>query len=158
FACRIYPMEPAIQVPLEKEFLIPMFRAESAEEQTVDEAKGGFGNGTGCYACHSQFGAHAQLFVRYDDTGMWRADATGLQDEAPEAELGRSFDGLYASHFFDPVAAAAENSWVFGEPVANLHEAGEVISDSRLFRECTVKNLVANTFGLLSGATKDVGE
>jgi hypothetical protein len=66
--------------------------------------------------------------------------------------------GLYASHFNDPAAAPAENTWVFGEPVANLREAGEVISESRLFRECTVKNVVANAFGLLAGATEDIDE
>jgi hypothetical protein len=156
FACRVYPMENEIQIPLEKHELIPMFRAEVPEEQTVDEAKGGFGNGVGCYFCHSQFGAHAQLYVRYDDTGLWRANATGLQD--PDNELGRAEDGLYASHMNAPDRARAEESQMFGEPVANLREAAEVITKSPLFLECTVKNLVAHTFGLQSGATDDVAE
>lgn len=156
FACRIYPMEHTIQPPLAKTDLIPMFRAESEEEQVVEEAQGGFGNGIGCYFCHSQFSAHAQLFVRFDADGNWREDATGQQD--PYGELGRSFDGLYASHLFDPYAAADESTQVFGQPVANLREAGEVIADHELFGQCTVKNLVANAFGLHAGASDDIAE
>jgi hypothetical protein len=154
FACRVYPMEPQIQPPLEKEVLIPMFRAENAEEQTEEEATGGFGNGLGCYLCHAQFGAHAQLFVRFDDTGVWREDATGLQD--PYGELGRSFDGLYTSHMDDPAEAAAETTQVFGETVANMREAADVITQSPLFTECSVKNVIAHTMGLHSGAAPDV--
>src|SRR5690606_22522604 len=135
---------------------IPMFRAESAEEQVVEEAEGGFGNGAGCYTCHSQFGAHAQLFVKFDADGIWRDDATGQQ--SPYDELGRSFDGLYTSHMFDPYEAADERSQIFGQEVANLREAGEVIADSELFPQCTVKNLVAHAFGLKSGATDDVSK
>lgn len=156
FACRVYPMEQAIQIPLEKPVMIPMFRAESSEEQVVEEAKGGFGNGAGCYTCHSQFGAHAQLFVKFDADGIWREDATGQQD--PYGELGRSFDGLYASHMFDPYEAADEHSQIFGQSVANLREAGEVIADSELFPQCTVKNLVGHAFGLKSGATDDISQ
>lgn len=154
FACRVYPMEPNIQIPLEKERLIPMFRAETAEEQVVEEAEGGFGNGIGCYSCHSQFSAHAQLFMRFDGDGIWRADATGQQD--PYGELGRSFDGLYASHMYDPFEAADESTQVFGEQVANLREAGEVMADHELFPQCTVKNLVAHAFDLGAGATDDI--
>lgn len=156
FACRIYPMEHDIQPPLPKEELIPMFRAESEDEQVVEEAQGGFGNGIGCYFCHSQFSAHAQLFVRFDADGNWRADATGQQD--PYGELGRSFDGLYSSHLFEPYAAADESTQVFGEQVANLREAGEVIADHELFPECTVKNLVANAFNLHAGASDDIAD
>jgi hypothetical protein len=154
FACRVYPMETDIQPRLDKPVLIPMFRAENEEEQTVDEAKGGFGNGVGCYTCHSQFGAHAQLFVKFDENGLWRADATGQQN--PYDELGRSFDGLYTSHMFDPFKASDETSTVFGQEVANLREAAEVITDSELFPQCTVKNLVAHAFDLKAGATDDV--
>lgn len=156
FACRVYPMEQAIQIPLPKSVLIPMFRAESAEEQVVEEAQGGFGNGNGCYTCHSQFGAHAQLYVKFDEDGIWRQEATGQQD--PYGELGRSFDGLYASHMFDPFVAAEERTQVFGQQVANLREAGEVIADSELFPQCTVKNLVAHAFGLKAGATDDISK
>lgn len=154
FACRIYPMEPNIQIPIEKPRLIQMFRAETADEQTVAEAEGGFGNGIGCYFCHSQFSAHAQLFVRFDADGNWRADGTGQQD--PYGELGRSFDGLYASHMVDPFEAADESTQMFGQPVANLRDAGEVIADHPLFPECTVKNLVAHAFSLSAGATEDI--
>ncbi|MBC8071460.1 MAG: hypothetical protein IAG13_24245 [Deltaproteobacteria bacterium] len=151
FACRVYPMESEIQVPLDKPVLIPMFQAESADEQTVEEAKGGFGNGAGCYSCHSQFGAHAQIYVRFDADGLWHADATGLQD--PMGELGRSTGGLYTSHMNDAVAAMSEASQMFGQPVANMREAAEVLSDSALFQECTVKNIIGRAFGIPSGAS-----
>jgi hypothetical protein len=154
FACRVYPMETTIQIPLEKPVLIPMFRAQTSAEQTVEEAEGGFGNGDGCYTCHSQFGAHAQLFVRFDADGIWRADATGQQN--PYDELGKSFDNLYTSHMFDPFAAAEEDSEVFGQQVENLRDAGEVITDSELFPQCTVKNLVAHAFDLHAGASDDI--
>jgi hypothetical protein len=108
----------------------------------------------GCYTCHSQFGAHAQLFVRFDADGIWRSDATGQQ--SPYDELGKSFDGLYTSHMFDPFAAAEEDSEVFGQKVENLREAGEVITDSELFGQCTVKNLVAHAFDLKAGASEDI--
>lgn len=156
FACRVYPMEHAIQPPIDKPVLIPMFRAETEAEQTVEEAQGGFGNGVGCYTCHSQFGAHAQLFVKFDDEGLWREEATGQQN--PYDELGRSFDGLYTSHMFDPYEAADETSQVFGQSVANLREAGEVIADNELFGQCTVKNLVAHAFDLKAGATEDISD
>lgn len=149
FACRGYPMEPDIQVPLEKELLIPMFQAQTPEEQTVEEAQGGFGNGSGCYLCHSQFGAHAQLFVRFDEEGLWQANATGLQ--APDLQLGYSQDGLFTSHFEAPSDAANERSWVFGEEVANLREAAEVMSDHPLFFECTANNLISHAFELADG-------
>lgn len=152
FACRVYPMETDIQPQLEKPVLIPMFRATDEAEDVT----GGFGNGFGCYNCHSQFGAHAQLFVKFDEDGLWRDDATGQQN--PYDELGRSFDGLYTSHMFDPFAAAKENSQVFGQPVANLREAAEVITDSPLFPQCTVKNLVAHAFDLHAGASSDISD
>lgn len=154
FACRVYPMETEVQPRLDKPVLIPMFRAESEEEQVVEEAKGGFGNGVGCYTCHSQFGAHAQLFVKFDENGLWREEATGQQN--PYDELGRSFDGLYTSHMFDPFAATSEASKVFGQDVTNLRDAAEVITDSELFPQCTVKNLVAHAFDLKAGASEDV--
>jgi hypothetical protein len=150
FACRVYPMETDVQPPLERATLIPMFRVlDQAEDLT-----GGFGNGFACYNCHGQFGAHAQLFVKFDEDGLWRAEATGQQN--PYDELGRSFDGLYTSHMFDPFVAAQEKSQIFGQEVTNLREAAEVITDSELFPQCTVKNLVAHAFDLQAGATDDV--
>lgn len=156
FACRVYPMEPEIQIPLEKELLIPLFQASNPGEQTVEGAEGGFGNGAACYGCHSQFGAHAQLFVRFDENGLWQAAATGLQDTAEGAELGRSTSGLYASHMNDPAASASEASQMFGQPVENLRHAAEVISDSPLFQSCTVKNLIGRVFNLPSGVSADI--
>ncbi len=41
------------------------------------EAKSGFGNGFACYNCHSQFGAHAQLFVKFDEQGPLRPPRGG---------------------------------------------------------------------------------
>lgn len=154
FACRKYPMEPEIQIPLEKAVLIPMFQAENPEEQTVEEAKGGFGNGVACYTCHSQFGAHAQLFVKFDANGLWQDTADGQQD--PAGELGRSTNDLYTSHMNDPAAARLENSQVFGAPVENLRDAGDVITGSPLFQQCTVKNLIGRTFGIASGASEEI--
>ncbi len=154
FACRIYPMEQQIQIPLEKPQLIPMFQAENPDEQTVDEAKGGFGNGVACYNCHSQFGAHAQLYVKFDQDGLWQGAADGRQD--PEGELGRSTLGLYTSHMNDPVAAMSEASQMFGEPVENLRDAMSVLTGSVLFQECTVKNIIGRAFGLPSGASPDI--
>jgi hypothetical protein len=156
FACRVYPMETSIQPRIDKPVLIPMFRAENQAEQTVEEAQGGFGNGVGCYTCHSQFGAHAQLFVKFDENGLWREEATGQQN--PYDELGRSFDGLYTSHMFDPFEAASERAQIFGQSVANLREAGEVIAESELFAPCTVKNLVAHAFDLKAGASDDISK
>jgi len=154
FACRKYPMEPEIQIPLEKAVLIPMFQAESAEEQTVEEAKGGFGNGAACYTCHAQFGAHAQLFVKFDADGLWVEAADGLQD--PAGELGRSLNNLYTSHMNDPAEARLESSQVFGAPVENLRDAADVITASPLFQQCTVKNLIGRSFGVASGATEEI--
>ncbi len=146
FACRIYPMEADLQPYLDKEQLIPMFQANSAAEQTVAEAEGGFGNGNGCYTCHGQFGAHAQLFVKFDETGMYRPEATGLQD--PDGELGRSLGGLMTSHFNDAARAADERSQMLGQSVGNLAEAARVLADSEPFLECQTEAVLHHTFGL----------
>lgn len=146
FACRVYPQEETLQPRIPKERLIPMFRALTAEEQTDERAKSGFGNGMGCYTCHGQFSAHAQLFVKFDEAGKWIASATGLQDEA--GELGRSKNGLMTSHFVDPSAAASEASQVFGKEVKNLADAARVISESAVFLECASRNVVEYGLGL----------
>ena len=75
FACRKYPLEDTLQPRLDRLSLIPMFQAQTAEEQTDPRAQSGFGNGFGCYTCHGQFSAHAQLFVKFDEQGRWHADA-----------------------------------------------------------------------------------
>lgn len=150
FACRAYPMESDLQPYLEKEVLIPMFRASTAEEQTVEEAKDAFGNGSACYSCHGQFGAHAQFFVKFDQTGLWRAEATGLQD--PEGELGRSFDGLMTSHMDDDSAAAFEGSKMFGQDVPDIRGAAQVLSESDVFVPCMARNVIEYTFGMTDTA------
>jgi hypothetical protein len=156
FACRTYPMERDLQPPLEADWLIPMFRAETPEEQTVAEATNGFGNGFGCYSCHSQFGAHAQLFVKFDTTGIWHAEADGLQD--PDGELGRSTGDLLASHMDDPIRSADETSQVFGQTVANLGEAGAVIARSDAFLSCTTRNIIAHGLGLSESSAHHIDD
>lgn len=163
FACRGYPMEPTIQVPLEKDIFIPMFRAQSPDEQTEEEALGGFGNGAGCYSCHSQFGAHAQFFIKFDEDGLWQGEASGLQAEGLQEngqpyELGTSYDGLNASHFENPLDAASERSQMFGEDVANLREAAEVMADHPLFYSCAAKNLIGHAFGRESGTSEEIDQ
>lgn len=154
FACRAYPMEDSLQPYLDREVLIPMFRASTAEEQTVEEAKGAFGNGDACYFCHGQFGAHSQFFVKFDQTGLWRAEATGLQD--PEGELGRSVSGLMTSHMADEAAAAFEGSKMFGQDVDNIRGAAEVLSDSTVFVPCMVRNAIEHTFGMTDSAAEQI--
>ncbi len=146
FACRIYPMESAMQPYLERESLIPMFQVDKAEDQTVEAAKGGFGNGDGCYSCHGQFGAHAQLFVKFAENGMYAPDADGQQDA--NGELGRSINGLMTSHMNDPARAASEASQMFGSQVANLAEAAAVMADGDAFLPCQVRKIVHFAFGM----------
>lgn len=146
FACRKYPLEDTLQPRLDRLSLIPMFQAQTAEEQTDPRAQSGFGNGFGCYTCHGQFSAHAQLFVKFDDQGRWHADADGQQD--PAGELGRSRDGLMTSHLVDPTAAREERSQMFGRPVANLAEAARALVTSPVFVECAARNLLELALGL----------
>ena len=50
FACKTYPIDPEeLQPRVDKTWLIDMFQANNPEEQTVEEARNGFGNGFGCY-------------------------------------------------------------------------------------------------------------
>lgn len=146
FSCNVYPMDTKLQPPIAKESLIPMFRALTKEEQTVPEAANGFGNGAACYSCHSQFSAHAQLFVRFSQDGLWHPEATGLQD--PMNELGRSINGLYASHFVSPVSAPKEISQMFGQPVNTLVDAARVLSEGPGFYTCAARNVLEYSFGM----------
>ena len=107
FACSRYPMDTEMQPRVEREQLIKMFQVESLADQTDDRARSGFGNGEQCYTCHGQFAVHAQVFVRFDESGLWQAAATGQQDTGPDAELGRSLNGLMASHLVDPALRLA---------------------------------------------------
>jgi hypothetical protein len=150
FACQVYPQEEALQPRILRERLIPMFQANTAEEQTDDRAKSGFGNGIGCYGCHGQFSLHAQLYVKFDDTGLYVPDATGLQD--PDGELGRSFDGLMASHLQEPVEAASERSNMFGQEVENLQEAAKIVAGQSTFAPCAARRFLDFTLGVQNGA------
>lgn len=144
FACRGYPMEDTLEPRIDKTRLIPMFQAQTPDEQTEPNAAGGFGNGFACYGCHGQFAPHSQLFVRFDLSGLYRADATGIQD--PAGELGRSTNGLFASHMKDPVQANDETSQMFGKQVSNLREAALVVAENDVFLECQSESLL--NFGL----------
>jgi hypothetical protein len=139
FACRGYPMESALEPRLPKGDLIPMFRAETAAEQTDPAADSGFGNGSACYSCHGQFAPHAQVFVRFDQTGMWRPSVTGLQD--PNGELGRSVGGLFASQLIPPLAAS-EASQMLGQRVQDLRGAARVLAEGRTYLPCMARNLL----------------
>ena len=155
FSCMKYPVPNALEPKIDRARLLEMFQATGADDQTVDAAKAGFGNGLACYSCHGQFGPHAQLFVRFDRAGMWHADATGLQSTEPGAQLGESTNGLMTSHLKNPAEAADERSQMFGEPVANLAEAARVVSESEPFRSCAVRSLLEYSFGLDRGAEVD---
>jgi hypothetical protein len=149
FACRGYPMEAELEPRAERLELIGMFQADTVEEQTDDRARNGFGNGFGCYTCHGQFSLHAQLFVKFDASGTYHEDATGIQD--PEGELGRSVGSLMASHFSDPARAANQSSRMLGQDVANLAEAGQVLSQSPTFLPCVIQRSLNFMLGLDHG-------
>lgn len=139
FACRSYPMPEAVEPRLSRSRLIPMFQVDD-ESGDAGLEKDTFGNGSACYSCHGQFGAHAQLFVRFDETGLYRADATGLQD--PNGELGRATNGLFASHMLSADEARGDGSQMFGSKVRNLSEAAKVLATSPSFVSCQVTNLL----------------
>jgi hypothetical protein len=144
FLCEGYPNTSQPNVP--RESLLPLFQARSADEQTDERAIGGFGNGDGCFQCHGQFAAHAQLFVKFDNSGLWVPDATGEQD--PEGELGRSYGELMASHFTDPVQRAAEVTDMYGVPVDDAAGAARVMSGLDEFWTCQIRNVIAFVLGL----------
>lgn len=134
FACESYPMNTALQPRLPRESLITMFADNQAEGGKT------FGNGSACYSCHSQFGAHTQLFVKFDAFGMYKPMATGWQD--PALEPGKSSNDLYTSHFNTPEQAKEESSQMFGRNVSNLREAAEVMVNNSVFIECAVRNSI----------------
>lgn len=152
FACQAYPLEAELQPLVDRTWLMEMFQANTPEEQVDERARNGFGNGLGCYSCHGQFSYHAQLFVKFDGAGLYKADANGMQDTRPEAELGRSaMPGLLASHFKDPERARLEGIQLFGTPVANLGEATKVLAKHPLFAECAAHKYLDHTLGVLTG-------
>jgi len=140
FACYHYPLPQAAEPRIDRTRLIDMFQTD----QEVDEngkPKSTFGNGAACYSCHAQFGPHAQLFVRFDEKGVYKADATGLQD--PAGEVGRSLNGLFTSHMKNATEAKAETSQMLGKPVANLQEAAKVLVENPGFIPCQAENVIA---------------
>jgi hypothetical protein len=150
FACQVYPQAQTLQPMIARDRLIPMFQAQTAEEQTDERAKSGFGNGLGCYSCHGQFSLHAQLYVKFDKTGLYRPDATGIQD--PDGELGRSLDGLMASHLKDPAEASSERSNMFGQDVDDLAAAAKVVATQATFAPCAARRFLDYTLGVQNGA------
>jgi len=154
FACIDYPMPPDFQPRLDKGELLPMFQADTANEQTVEAARGTFGNGHACYTCHGQFGAHAQVFVKFDETGKWKETVTGLQD--PKGEQGRSTGGLFASHFKEPGAAATEASQWFGKRVTTLREAALELAARPRFLPCATRTLLGYVFSLPESTTSEM--
>lgn len=153
FACVSYPIADELQPRIEKSRLIPMFQATNPDEQQDERAKSGFGNGFGCYQCHGQFSLHAQLFVKFDRKGLYRPEATGIQD--PKGELGNSTDNLMASHLADPLQAKEERSELFGKPVANLGEAAKVLAGSPVFLPCAARKIIDAVTGTDAATTID---
>ena len=139
FACEHYPMSEELEPRIPRERLIPMFQVDKEVDDAGTE-KDTFGNGSACYLCHAQFGPHAQLFVRFDESGMYRPHATGLQD--PDGELGRSKNGLFASHLAKADEAKEDKSQMLGKEVKNLAEAAKVLAESPTFVPCQVTNLL----------------
>lgn len=143
FAGSRYPMDVTMEPRVEKTQLIKMFQAETTAEQTDERVVGGFGNGEQCYTCHGQFAPHAQVFVRFDQDGHYREDATGVQGTGPTAELGRSeLEGLYASHYQDAAQSKSERSQMMGQPVANLAEAAKILAQSPKFVATSARNML----------------
>ena len=153
FMCRDYPHEDELQPKVDTTKLKLMFRAVSAEDQKVAEAAGGFGNGLACYTCHGQFSLHAQPFVKFDKTGLYVPNATGLQ--SPTGQLGESTDDTAASHWEAADAAKLEASQWFSHEITGLAEGAAVISKHDKFRECTLRNLLDLAIGV--DASYDTG-
>jgi len=132
FLCTTYPLPDAEEPKIAQAALIDQF-ATTAGVIT-------FGNGNNCYSCHSQFGHHAQFFVRFDLSGNYQLSATGVQN--PAATDGFSTNGLMTSHYREPARAANESSQILGKPAANLREAGLQLAASNRFYPCAVQNLM----------------
>jgi hypothetical protein len=140
FACLGYPMDDLIQPKLAPDRLRELF-ASDAPTNIAD----GAGNSAGCYTCHAQFGVHAQLFVKFDDTGRYRPEADGIQD--PAGELGRTAKpGLMASHLRG-VDAASEASNMFGQPTQHLADATQALTKNPVFITCQISNIIELAVG-----------
>ncbi len=143
FACQVYPQEESLQPKAPLERLKEMFAITDLSQASAEDVASAVNTGCACNDCHGQFAAHSQLFVKFDEEGLYQPDATGLQD--PEGELGRSVNGLMASHFEAPEDAENEASQMFGTPVANLAEAGAVIAEHPIFLQCAAQNVLEYT-------------
>jgi hypothetical protein len=143
FACQVYPQEETLQPKVPLTDLKPMFAITDLNQASAEDVASAVNTGCACNDCHGQFAAHAQLFVKFDQEGLYRPEATGVQD--PEGELGRSTDGLMASHFETPAIAESEASQLFGTPVANLAEAGQVLAEHPIFIQCAAQNVLEYT-------------
>jgi hypothetical protein len=140
FACSEYPLSQELQPSLEKSVLLEMFQNDLTPEHDP------FGNGAACYTCHSQFGAHAQAFVKFDADGRWQTGATGLQAEG--GEMGRSTNNTFASHMSDPADAKSEATQFFGKKVANLAEAAKALSENSIYLDCAVRSTMGYVLAL----------
>lgn len=132
FLCMDYPFPQNEEPSITQQELISQF-ATTAGAIT-------FGNGNNCYSCHSQFGHHAQLMVKFDASGFYQAGATGLQN--PNVGDGASFNGLMTSHYANPSRASSERGQMLGVPAANLSEAARAMVSSRRFLPCATRNLM----------------
>lgn len=155
FACTHYPMSQKLQPSIPKADLITNFRI-STEEEAKQAGSTGFGNGAACYTCHGQFSAHTQFFVKFDQAGVYKADATGLQSK--DLEFGRSDNGLYASHFVEEKRAADETGDMFGTKGENLSAGMKTLSSNLQFMECMVKQVVIHAFNLDSEASNKISD
>jgi hypothetical protein len=106
-----------------------------------------------CYSCHGQFSLHAQPFVKFDKTGLYVADATGLQSTT--GQLGEGEKGTAASHWELAELAKLESSQWFGADISGLAEGAAVLAKHDRFRECTLQNLLDLAIGI--SAAYDTG-
>jgi len=148
FLCDSFPLDTSLQGQTPKDYIIPLFRPSSAAEHTDEVKNETVTNGEDCYSCHSQFSEFTQLFVKFDDKGVWSANATGLQD--PNKEPGRSSGGFFVSHLDNPNAAFSEQAYIFKKGVANMSEAAKVIATNKVFLECAVEDYLAYLFGVVN--------
>ncbi len=140
FLCTHYPIADLEEPKLKVEELIPQFATQSGAIT--------FGNGNNCYSCHSQFGLHAQLFIKFDLNGNYISNATGVQN--PAATDGFSTNGLATSHLKDPARSGLETTRILGRNVANLADAAQVITQSSRFLPCAVKSMMHHYLRLSS--------
>ena len=143
-----------IVCPVAKSELIPAFQAESLAEQQEESAKEAFGNGDNCYSCHSYFAPFTQLFVKFDEDGLWNKEADGIQLDG--GEFGRSKANLFASHFLTPERAKDEKAEIYKTEVTTLAEAAKVMVKQSGFKDCAIKNLLFHTLSITSVAEESV--